>query len=132
MQLMQFNYFLENGPARFDRGAQGLAIDYDRYHEVVGALLKEVLAVQRAGDNARAEAFIERLTRWDERHEALAARCARRRSTASAWCATGRWASRDSDVTRKRLRSKTSRRGGPAGPSRPERQRAAGRQLQGR
>jgi len=74
MQLMQMNHFLETGVLRYDPAAQRLSIDYARYHEGVGALLKEVLAVQRAGDHARAQAFIERLTTWDERHEALAAR----------------------------------------------------------
>jgi hypothetical protein len=73
MQLMQMNHFLQAGLLRFDEGGR-LAIDYARYHEAVGSLLKEVLAVQRAGDRARAQAFIDRLTTWDERHEAMAAR----------------------------------------------------------
>lgn len=73
MQLMQLNHFLQAGLLRFDEGGR-LAIDYARYHEAVGTLLQEVLAVQRAGDHARAQAFIERLTTWDERHEAMAAR----------------------------------------------------------
>jgi hypothetical protein len=74
MQLMQLNHFLEAGVLRYDAPAQRLSIDYVRYPEGVASLLKEVLAVQRAGDRARAQAFIERLTTWDERHEALAAR----------------------------------------------------------
>jgi len=74
MQLMQMNHFLETGVLAFDPATQRLSIDYGRYHDGVGALLKEVLAVQRAGDLARANAFIDRLTTWDARHEALAAR----------------------------------------------------------
>ena len=74
MQLMQMNHFLEKGLLRYDAVAQRLSIDYARYPEAVRTLLEEVLAVQRAGDHARAEAFIQRLTTWDARHEALAAR----------------------------------------------------------
>jgi hypothetical protein len=32
----------------------------------VGELLKEVLAVQRAGDKAASDRFIDRYTRWDD------------------------------------------------------------------
>ena len=74
MQLMQMNHFLEKGLLRYDPVTQRLFIDYTRYPEAVRTLLQEVLAVQRAGDHARAEAFIQRLTTWDERHQALAAR----------------------------------------------------------
>ena len=65
---------LEKGLLRYDPVAQRLSIDYARYPEAVRTLLEEVLAVQRAGDHAGAEAFIQRLTVWDERHQALAAR----------------------------------------------------------
>jgi hypothetical protein len=66
MQLMQWNYFLENGLLTLDPATGRLAIAYDRYHDVVTALLAEVLAVQSAGDGARAEAFVDRWTAWDE------------------------------------------------------------------
>lgn len=65
MQLMQWNYFLEQGLLTFDADAGRLAVDYDRYHEVVEGLLREVLAVQSAGDADRAEAFVERWTTWE-------------------------------------------------------------------
>jgi hypothetical protein len=74
MQLMQMNHFLETGVLRYDAAAQRLSIDYARYPDGVRSLLQEVLAVQRAGDRARAEAFIQRLTTWDDRHQALATR----------------------------------------------------------
>jgi hypothetical protein len=74
MQLMQMNHFLETGVLRYDAAAQRLSIDYARYPDGVRSLLQDVLAVQRAGDRARAEAFIQRLTTWDERHQALATR----------------------------------------------------------
>ncbi|HEX7048465.1 MAG TPA: NUDIX hydrolase [Gammaproteobacteria bacterium] len=66
MQLMQMNYFLENGLLSFDEDSGQLVIHYDNYHDVVGELLAEVLAVQSAGDPERAEAFVDRYTNWDE------------------------------------------------------------------
>ena len=74
MQLMQFNWFLDKGVLRFDRDAQRLAIDYDRYHRAVADLLREVLALQDRGDEAAADAFIARWSQWDEAlHGRLAA-----------------------------------------------------------
>jgi hypothetical protein len=66
MQLMQFNWFLDRGVLSFDRATGRLSIDYDRYHDAVEALLREVLAIQDAGDPARSDAFIKRWTGWDE------------------------------------------------------------------
>jgi hypothetical protein len=66
MQLMQMNYFLQNGLLEFDQNEGALRIDYDRYHEVVADLLGEVLAIQFAGDPRRAAAFIDRYATWDE------------------------------------------------------------------
>ena len=45
MQLMQMNYFLENG--LLEANPDGLSIHYEKYHDVVGKLLREVLAIQR-------------------------------------------------------------------------------------
>ncbi len=73
MQVMQMNWFLAQGLLVPE--GETLRIRYDRYHEVVAGLLAEVLALQQEGDAARAEAFIERWSRWEETpHEALAAR----------------------------------------------------------
>lgn len=72
MQLMQFNYFLENGLLEFD-AQNALIIHYDRYHEVVRSLLSEVLAIQYNGDKTAADRFIERYTGWSEKHAQLAA-----------------------------------------------------------
>jgi len=66
MQLMQFNWFLDRGVLRFDPASGRLSIDYGRYPAAVEALLREVLAVQDAGDPARAQAFVTRWARWDE------------------------------------------------------------------
>jgi hypothetical protein len=75
MQLMQFNWFVENGLLRFDPATGRLDIDFERYQDTVTALLREVLAIQYAGDPARARAFVERWTRWnDDVHEVIARR----------------------------------------------------------
>jgi hypothetical protein len=73
MQLMQWNWFMDRGALRFENGR--LRVDYRRYPEAVTSLLREVLAVQRAGDRARANAFVERWTEWrPELHEVIATR----------------------------------------------------------
>jgi len=66
MQLMQWNWFLDRGVLAFDPASSRLRIDYARYHEAVAALLREVIALQEAGDPARAAAFIERWGAWDD------------------------------------------------------------------
>jgi len=66
MQLMQWNWFLDRGVLRFDQATARLSIDYGRYHDVVRDLLREVLALQDAGDKAAAIAFIDRWARWDD------------------------------------------------------------------
>lgn len=66
MQLMQWNFFLENGLLSFDAASKTLSIHYDKYHEVVGKLLQKVLAVQFEGDKAGADKFIDYYFKWDE------------------------------------------------------------------
>ncbi len=73
MELMQLNYFLENGALTFDSSSGRLSIDYDRFHDVVASMLHQVFAIQAAGDRDAAEAFITRYTGWrDDLHERLA------------------------------------------------------------
>jgi len=75
MQLMQFNWFLERGLITFDPAAQRLSVDFDRYQATITDLLREVLAIQHAGDATRARQFVERWTAWtDDVHEVIAAR----------------------------------------------------------
>lgn len=64
MQLMQWNFFLENGLLSFENGK--LRIHYDKYHDVVSKMLKQTLDVQYSGDKAAADRFIEQYTKWDE------------------------------------------------------------------
>lgn len=74
MQLIQFNFFLENGLLEYERPTQRLRIHYDRYQDVVTKLLREILELQLRGDKAAGDAFIDRYTTWsDDLHEVLAA-----------------------------------------------------------
>jgi hypothetical protein len=64
MQLMQWNFFLENGLLTFD--GKRLNIHYDQYHEVVEKMLEKTLAVQYSGDKTAADQFIDQYSRWEE------------------------------------------------------------------
>lgn len=66
MQLMQWNWFLDRGVLAFDPETRRMRIDYAKYPEAVEALLREVLALQAAGDRAKADAFVTRWTTWDD------------------------------------------------------------------
>jgi hypothetical protein len=66
MQLMQFNYFLQNGLIAFDKAAGAIGIDYGKFHQVVAAMLREVLELQYRGDKAASDAFIERYALWND------------------------------------------------------------------
>ncbi len=73
MQLMQWNYFMEKGLLSFDRQKIVLRVNGERFHDTVAALLREVLAIQYAGDKATAEQFIQKYSQWDKNiHEAIA------------------------------------------------------------
>ncbi|MDQ2936096.1 MAG: zincin-like metallopeptidase domain-containing protein [Acidobacteriota bacterium] len=66
MQLMQWNFFMENRLLAFDPSTKMLRIDYDKYHEVVGKMLARTLEVQYQGDKAAADRFIDEYAKWDE------------------------------------------------------------------
>ena len=66
MQLMQWNFFLENGLLTFDSSTNTLRIHYDKYHDVVGKMLAKTLEIQYQGDKAAADRFIEQYTKWDD------------------------------------------------------------------
>jgi hypothetical protein len=71
MELMQWNFFLENGLLSFENGK--LRIHYDKYHSVVGKMLQRVLEVQYNGDKAGADRFIDQYTTWkDDLHGVIA------------------------------------------------------------
>jgi Zincin-like metallopeptidase len=74
MQLMQWNFYLENGLLSFDPATKTLRVHYDKYHEVVGKMLEKTLAVQYEGDKAASDRFIDQYTKWDENlHGVIAA-----------------------------------------------------------
>ena len=74
MQLMQWNFYLQNGLLSFDSATKTLRIHYDKYHDVVGKMLERTLAVQYAGDKAMSDKFIDEYTQWDENlHGVIAA-----------------------------------------------------------
>jgi len=66
MQLMQWNFFLDNGLLSFDQSTKILQIHYDKYHEVVGRMLAKTLSVQYEGNKASADQFIDQYTKWDD------------------------------------------------------------------
>ncbi|MBC8029540.1 MAG: NUDIX hydrolase [Pyrinomonadaceae bacterium] len=73
MQLMQWNFFMENGLLKFDPATKTLRINYDKYHDVAGKMLRKVLAVQYEGDKAAADRLVDEYTKWDENlHGAIA------------------------------------------------------------
>ncbi|HJP95299.1 MAG TPA: zincin-like metallopeptidase domain-containing protein [Pyrinomonadaceae bacterium] len=74
MQLMQWNFFLENGLLSFDPATKTMRVHYEKYHDVVGKMLEKTLAVQYEGDKAAADKFIDQYTKWDENlHGVIAA-----------------------------------------------------------
>ncbi len=74
MQLMQWNFFLENGLLSFDQASGRLTIDYGKYHDVVGKLLAKVLGIQYRGDKAAADSFIDQYTKWDDKLHGVVAK----------------------------------------------------------
>jgi hypothetical protein len=79
MQLMQWNFFLENGLLTFTDGM--LKVNYAKYHDVVGKLLARVLEVQHQGDKQAADRFIEQYTKWDDNLHGVVAKNIRDRQT---------------------------------------------------
>ena len=74
MQLMQWNFYLENGLLTFDQATKTLHINYDKYHDVVGKMLEKTLAVQYEGDKAASDRFIDQYAKWDDNlHGVIAA-----------------------------------------------------------
>lgn len=78
MQLMQWNFFLENGLLSVAEGK--LRIHYDKYHQVIGKMLARTLEVQYAGDKTGANAFIDQYTKWDENLHGTIAKAIREQS----------------------------------------------------
>jgi hypothetical protein len=74
MQLMQWNFYLENGLLTFDPATKLMRVHYEKYHDVVGKMLEKTLAVQYEGDKAASDRYIDQYTKWDENlHGVIAA-----------------------------------------------------------
>jgi hypothetical protein len=74
MQLMQWNFFLENGLLTFDPATKLMQVHYEKYHDVVGKMLEKTLAVQYEGNKAASDRYIDQYTKWDENlHGVIAA-----------------------------------------------------------
>jgi hypothetical protein len=67
MQVMQWNYFLEQGLLSFDAASGKLRIDYGKYKDVVGKLLTRVLDVQLQGSKTEADKFVDQYFKWDDK-----------------------------------------------------------------
>lgn len=66
MQLMQWNWFLDRKVLSFDPASGRLSIDYERYHDAVRDLLKQVITLQEGGDAKAVAAFVDRWGTWDD------------------------------------------------------------------
>ncbi|HLM23573.1 MAG TPA: zincin-like metallopeptidase domain-containing protein [Pyrinomonadaceae bacterium] len=66
MQLMEWNFYLENGLLSFDPATKLMQVHYEKYHEVVGKMLEKTLAVQYEGDKAASDRYIDQYTNWDD------------------------------------------------------------------
>ena len=74
MQLMQWNFYLENGLLTFDPATKTMKVHYEKYHDVVGKMLEKTLAVQYEGDKAGSDRYIDQYTKWEENlHGVIAA-----------------------------------------------------------
>jgi hypothetical protein len=73
MELMQFNYFMTHGALAFDAKSGKLIVHEENFHDAVASMLRDVLAIQAAGDAAKAEAYITQWSDWKpDLHERLA------------------------------------------------------------
>ncbi|HSL55936.1 MAG TPA: zincin-like metallopeptidase domain-containing protein [Pyrinomonadaceae bacterium] len=74
MQLMQWNFYLENGLLSFDPATKLMRVHYEKYHDVVTKMLEKTLAVQYEGDKAASDRYIDQYTKWDDNlHGVIAA-----------------------------------------------------------
>lgn len=81
MQLMQMNWFLENGLLAFDGAAQRLRIDYARFDAVAAGMLREVLALQYQGNKDAVERFVAHFAVWHDDIQEVIAKATRERET---------------------------------------------------
>lgn len=66
MWLMELNFLISKRVVKFDAKTSQFSIDYARYHDAVRELLARVLELQRNGDKAAVEKFIDQYATWDD------------------------------------------------------------------
>src|SRR5206468_3145006 len=59
-EMMEFNYFVEQGAITRDAATGRYAIDFARIPVAVASLAKELLEIEATGDRARAEAWFKK------------------------------------------------------------------------
>lgn len=62
-ELIHFNFMHENGAFWFD-DEHKLHINFDKFHDVIMAMLKETIEVQLSKSAEKAKAFIDKYTQW--------------------------------------------------------------------
>ena len=70
-ELIHFNFLHDNGAFYFDENNK-LHINFDRFHEVVFAMLKETIEVQLSKSSEKAKAFIDKYTNWGKHSQYIA------------------------------------------------------------
>ena len=68
-ELIHFNFMHDNGAFYFDENHK-LHINFEKFHDVVYAMLEETIAVQLSKSSQKAKEFIDRYTTWgkDSQH----------------------------------------------------------------
>ncbi len=70
-ELIHFNFLHDNGAFWFD-DEHKLHINFDRFHDVVYAMLKETIEVQLSKSSEKAKAFIDKYTKWGKESQYIA------------------------------------------------------------
>ena len=70
-ELIHFNYLLDNGAFYFDTDNK-LHINFDNFHDVIYAMLKETIEVQLSKSSEKAKAFIDKYTNWGKHSQYIA------------------------------------------------------------
>ena len=70
-ELIHFNFLHDNGAFYIDENNK-LHINFDRFHDVVFAMLKETIEVQLSKSSEKAKAFIDKYTNWGKHSQYIA------------------------------------------------------------
>lgn len=70
-ELIHFNFMLDNGAFWFD-DEHKLHINFDKFHDVMCAMLKETIEVQLSKSPEKAKAFIDKYSKWGKHSQYIA------------------------------------------------------------